>query len=415
MTTLIVQKFGGTSVATIDRIKNAARRVAFERKRGSQLVVVVSAMAGVTNQLVNYVRATAEDPEPAEYDVVVSSGEQVTSGLLALALQAFHIKAQSLQAWQIPLYSDHSHSKARINDIPILALQEMIRQDIVPIISGFQGLSPSGRITTFGRGGSDITAVALAAALKASRCDLYKDVAGIYTADPRIVPTARKLDQVSYEEMLELASLGSQVLQHRAVELALAYNVPLRVFSSFEESTGTEIVHEDDIMEKALIHGITQNCQDAKVTLAINQNRSEITAQIFGALADGGIAVDMIFHSQGEGDTSISLTFTISRGETQKVQNILSSLNLASFSIDPTLAKISVVGVGLRSHPHLSGILFRTLSQRGIEILGISTSEIKISVLVHQDFAELAVRSLHSAYQLDENPAEKTPLYAVNT
>ena len=417
--TLIVQKFGGTSVADIGCIQNAARRIAFEHKRGHQLVVVVSAMAGVTDQLIQYVNATTPHPRAEEYDVVVSSGEQVTSGLLALALQNFEISARSFQAWQIPIRTDHLHAKARVNDICTSLLEETLQQGIIPVISGFQGLSPSGRMTTFGRGGSDITAVALAAALGASRCDLYKDVSGIYTADPRIVPTARKLDRVSYEEILELASLGSQVLQHRAIELAMSYRVPVRVFSSFEESTGTEIVHEDEIMEKALIHGITHTHSEAKITLTQVTSQPGVTAEIFGALADAGVTVDMIIHNNLESRDLSPLAFTIARMDLPQAQATLqklkTSLDFGDTIVDQMTAKISVVGIGLRTHPHLTGTLFRTLSQRGIEILGVATSEIKISILVHQDFAELAVRSLHSAYQLDEETAEKPTLYAVKS
>lgn len=415
--TIIVQKFGGTSVANVERIKNAARRIAFERKRGYQLVVVVSAMAGVTNQLIQYVESATPHPNPEEYDVVVSSGEQVTSGLLALALQNFDIPAQSFQAWQIPIQTDDLHAKARIDEIATATLEEALRKGIVPIISGFQGLSPSGRITTFGRGGSDITAVALAAALKAQRCDLYKDVSGIYTADPRIVPGARKLDRVSYEEMLELASLGSKVLQHRAIELAMSHKVPVRVFSSFEESTGTEIVHEDEIMEKALVHGIACTHSETKITLTHVTSQPGTAAEIFGALADAGITVDMIIHNSLENKGLSPLTFTISRQDLSQAQSILeglkASLDFGEMIVHQGVAKISVVGIGLRSHSHLTGILFRTLSQRGIEILGVATSEIKISILVHQDFAELASRSLHSAYHLDEEETGKPTLYAV--
>jgi aspartate kinase len=414
---LIVQKFGGTSVANVGCIKNAARRIAFEHKRGYQLVVVVSAMAGVTNQLIEYVKETTSTPQAPEYDVVVSSGEQVTSGLLAIALQDFGITAQSFQAWQIPIYTDELHSKARIKEISTAVLEETLKKGIVPIISGFQGLSSTGRVTTFGRGGSDITAVALAAALKAIRCDLYKDVSGIFTADPQIVPSARKLDRVSYEEILELASLGSQVLQHRAAELAMAHRVPIRIFSSFEESTGTEIVHEDEIMEKALIHGITYSLKEAKITLTRVTSHTEITAEVLGSLADAGVNVDMIIHNTLEDKALSPLTFTIPQNDLTQAHSILqklkSSLDFGDISIDKKIAKISVVGIGLRSQPHLTAILFRTLSQKGIQILGIATSEIKISVLVDQDFAELAVRSLHSAYRLDTPLTEKTILYAV--
>ena len=414
---LINQKFGGTSVANVGHIQSAARRIAHEHKRGHQIVAVVSAMAGVTNQLVSYVQAATPHPSLTEYDVVVSAGEQVTSGLLAMALQNFQIEARSYQGWQIPIQTNDDYTKAMIEEIPIEGLKKDLDKGHVPIIAGFQGLSSTGRITTFGRGGSDITAVALAAALKAERCDLYKDVSGIYTADPRIVPQARKLESVSYEEMLELASQGSKVLQHRAVELAMVYNIPLRVFSSFEESTGTEIMHEDMMIEKALIHGVTCAFHEAKISLIPRRTEPQALAQIMGTLTDHAIHMDMIVQSSTGSDTLTPLTFTISNSDLVKAQQVLKDINPIYLEgevvIIRSVAKVSVVGVGLRNHSYLTGILFRTLAQQGIEILGISTSEIKISILVAQDFAELTVRLLHAAYQLDKPVHEQPKMYAV--
>ena len=415
---LIVQKFGGTSVADVEHIQNAARRIAYEHKRGHQVVAVVSAMAGVTNQLVSYVQAATPNPHVTEYDVVVSAGEQITSGLLALALQNFQIDARSYQGWQLPIQTNDDHSKAMIEEISTDCLKNDLDQGRVPIVAGFQGRSTTGRITTFGRGGSDITAVALAAALSAERCDLYKDVSGIFTADPRIVPQARKLDCVSYEEMLELASQGSKVLQHRAVELAMVYTIPLRVFSSFEESTGTEIMHEDRMIEKALIHGVTCTSNEAKITLTPRRAEPQALAQILGALTDHAIHMDMIVQSHTGPETSTPLTFTIPNHDLPKAQKILKDLDPlyleGEILINRAVAKVSVVGVGLRNHSYLTGILFRTLAHHGIDILGISTSEIKISILVDQDFTELTIRLLHAAYQLEKPAAAQPKMYAVS-
>ncbi len=409
---LIVQKFGGTSVAGIPQIQNAARRIAYECKRGHKVVAVVSAMAGMTDQLLNYIQATTPTPNPQEIDVVLASGEQVTCGLLALALQNFNISARSYLAWQIPLETDDTYTKARVKEIPTHAIEKTLNSNSVPIIAGFQGIGSEKRLTTFGRGGSDVTAVALAAVLKADRCDLYKDVSGIYTADPRIVEQARKLDQVGYKSMLELASLGSKVIQHRAVELAMGYKIPLRIFSSFEESIGTQIMDEEQMIERPLISGIVVNKQEVRISLEIPRDPAKTMALLFDDLAEAHIGVDMIQHAKISDGHAFSLSFTINQTDLQTCLQILRDKNIITYSVDEKLTKVSVVGVGLRSHSHLTSILFQTLATKNIELFGISTSEIRISVLIDQDFTELAVRALHHAYGLDHSVS--TPhLYAI--
>ncbi len=409
---LIVQKFGGTSVAGIPQIQNAARRIAYECKRGHKVVAVVSAMAGMTDQLLNYIQATTPTPNPQEIDVVLASGEQVTCGLLALALQNFNISARSYLAWQIPLETDDTYTKARVKEIPTHAIEKTLNSNSVPIIAGFQGIGSEKRLTTFGRGGSDVTAVALAAVLKADRCDLYKDVSGIYTADPRIVEQARKLDQVGYKSMLELASLGSKVIQHRAVELAMGYKIPLRIFSSFEESIGTQIMDEEQMIERPLISGIVANKQEVRISLEIPFEPAKTMALLFDSLADSHIGVDMIQHAKISGGHAFSLSFTINQTDLQTCLQILRDKNIITYSVDEKLTKISVVGVGLRSHSHLTSTLFQTLATKNIELFGISTSEIRISVLIDQDFTELAVRALHHAYGL-EHSVSAPHLYAI--
>ena len=401
---LIVQKFGGTSVAGIPQIQNAARRIAYECKRGHKVVAVVSAMAGMTDQLLSYIQATTPHPNPQEIDVVLTSGEQITCGLLALALQNFNISARSFLAWQLPLETDATHTKARIREISTQVLEKTLDANVVPIIAGFQGISPEGRLTTFGRGGSDVTAVALAAVLKADRCDLYKDVSGIYTPDPKIVAQARKLDQIGYKSMLELASLGSKVIQHRAVELAMTYKIPLRIFSSFEESIGTQIIDEEQMIERPLISGIVANTQEVKVSLEITHEPAKTMARLFECLAQAHISVDMIQHAQLSKAHPFSLSFTIHQTDLQTCLHIFEKEGISAYTIDEKMTKVSVVGVGLRSHGHLTSLLFQTLSAKNIDLFGISTSEIRTSVLINQDFTELAVRTLHHAYDLEHSP-----------
>ncbi|CCZ22008.1 aspartokinase [Acetobacter sp. CAG:977] len=403
----IVQKFGGTSVADTARIRNVALKVKSEYDAGNKVAVVVSAMAGVTNQLVDYCREICENYSPEEYDVVVSTGEQVTIGLLALALQALGIPARSWTGWQIPLVTNGDFSKARIQRVEVDALKSAMDKGIVPVVAGFQGVTEDGRITTLGRGGSDTSAVALAAALGADRCDIYTDVDGVYTTDPRIVKTARKLDKVTYEEMLEMASLGAKVLQTRSVELAMKYQVNLRVVSSFEDTpVGTTICDEEDIVEKEIISGITYSRDEAKITLAGVHDKPGVSAAIFNAMAEANISVDMIVQSDSADGKSTDMTFTLPESELKRALSILEKakeeIGYQSLLSDSDVVKISVVGVGMRTHVGVARKMFKALSDKGINVQAISTSEIKISVLIASEYAELAVRALHAAFNLDK-------------
>jgi aspartate kinase len=403
----IVQKFGGTSVADVEHIKNAAQRVKIEHNMGNQVVVVVSAMAGVTNQLVSYVSQIDSVFDPEEYDVVVSSGEQSNAGLMALSIQNLGIESKSFLGWQIPIQTDAIHSKARIVNIDIKQLENCLNAGKVAVVPGFQGISPNNRVTTLGRGGSDLTAVALAGALKADRCDIYTDVDGIYTTDPRIVSKAQKLDKITYEEMLEMASLGSKVLQTRSVELAMNYNVKVQVRSSFENTPGTIVVSEDEIMEQQVVSGISQSKDEAKITLVKVADRPGIAATIFGPLADSEINVDMIVQNVSEDGKTTDLTFTVSEVDLKNAVNVLeknkSDIGIGEIIADSDVVKISVVGVGMRSHAGVAQKMFMTLAEKGINIKVISTSEIKVSVLVAEEYGELAIRALHTAYGLDAN------------
>ena len=403
----VVQKFGGTSVADAERIRNVALKVKAEYDAGNQVAVVVSAMAGVTNRLVAYCREICEDYSPEEYDVVVSTGEQVTIGLLAMALQAMGLPARSWTGWQLPLVTDEAHSKARIQRVEVEKLKSAMDKGVIPVVAGFQGVTEDGRITTLGRGGSDTSAVALAAALNADRCDIYTDVDGVYTTDPRIVKTARKLDRVTYEEMLEMASLGAKVLQTRSVELAMKYQVNLRVVSSFEDQpVGTTICDEEDIVEKEIISGITYSRDEAKITLAGVHDKPGVSAAIFNAMAEANISVDMIVQSDSPDGKSTDMTFTLAESELKKALDILESsreaIGFNSLLSDSDVVKISVVGVGMRTHVGIARKMFQALSERGINVQAISTSEIKISVLIASEYAELAVRALHAAFNLDK-------------
>lgn len=400
----IVQKFGGTSVADVDRIKDVVRHVRREIDAGNQVAVVVSAMAGVTNDLVGYVRAISPMYDAREYDVVVASGEQATAGLLSLALQAEGISARSWLGWQIPINTDDSHGRARIASIETKELEARLSRGEVVVVAGFQGLSPNNRVTTLGRGGSDTSAVALAAALNADRCDIYTDVDGVYTTDPRIVPSARKLSRITYEEMLEMASLGAKVLQTRSVELAMKKAVRLQVRSSFEDTPGTLVVNEDEIVEQELVSGITYSRDEAKVTLTGVPDSPGIAAGIFGALADGNINVDMIVQNiSAEGRTD--MTFTVGKDDLVQATDLLGkardTLGYEKMISDPNVVKVSVVGVGMRSHTGVALRMFRALAEKSINIQVISTSEIKVSVLIAEEYTELAVRTLHAAYGLD--------------
>jgi aspartate kinase len=401
----IVQKFGGTSVGSVERIKNAALRVKREVDAGNEVAVVVSAMSGVTDQLVRYVTEIERLYDPKEYDTVVSSGEQVTTGLMALALQHLGIKARSWLGWQIPIRTSDAHGKARIEGIDIASLEDDLKSGRVAVMAGFQGLGADNRITTLGRGGSDTSAVALAAALHADRCDIFTDVDGIYTADPRIVAKARKLDKITYEEMLEMASQGSKVLQTRSVELAMKYHVRLQVLSTFEDSPGTLVVDEDEIVEQELISGIAYSRDEAKITLLHVPDRPGVAASIFGPLADANINVDMIVQNVSEDGKHTDLTFTVTRADLDAAVNVLKKkggdLGYKAIVPDANVVKISVIGVGMRSHAGIAQRMFKTLADKGINIQVISTSEIKVSVLIAAEYAELALRALHTAYGLD--------------
>jgi aspartate kinase len=405
----IVMKFGGTSVADLARIRTVADRVKREIDAGHQVAVVVSAMSGVTNQLVAWCQDLAPLHDAREYDAVVATGEQVTSGLLAIALQNLGVEARSWQGWQIPIETDTAHGKARIQDINGAELIRRMQTGQVAVIAGFQGIAADNRITTLGRGGSDTSAVALAAALKAERCDIYTDVDGIYTTDPRIVPSARKLAHISYEEMLELASVGAKVLQTRSVELAMNERVRVRVLSSFKDQTandneGTMVVDEDEIVEKQNVSGIAYSRDDAKLTVRRVPDRPGIAAAIFGELAAQNVNVDMIVQNLAA-DGTTDMTFTVGKADLPRARAALDGIRpqigYAELLADPNVAKISVVGVGMRSHAGVANTMFRALADKAINIQVISTSEIKVSVLIAAEYTELAVRALHTAYGLD--------------
>jgi len=401
----IVMKFGGTSVADLDRIRNVAARVKREVDAGHQVAVVVSAMSGATNQLVKWCQDLSPLHDAREYDTVVATGEQVTIGLTAIALQAIGVEARSWQGWQVPIITDSAHGKARVDRIEGEELIRRMEQGQVPVVAGFQGLEPTrNRVTTLGRGGSDLSAVALAAALKADRCDIYTDVDGIYTTDPRIVPRAKKLDRISYEEMLELASVGAKVLQTRSVELAMKARVRVQVLSSFEDKPGSLVVDEDEIMEKPIVSGIAYSRDEAKVTLRRVPDRPGVAARVFGPLSAANVNVDMIVQNIGA-DGGTDMTFTVGRSDLPRATDILekakADLGFEALIADPDVAKISVVGIGMRTHAGVASTMFKTLADKGINIQVISTSEIKVSVLVAADYTELAVRALHTAYGLD--------------
>ncbi len=401
----IVMKFGGTSVANLDRIRHVAQRVKREVDIGNEVAVVVSAMSGTTNQLVDWVRGISVLHDAREYDVVVASGEQVTAGLTALALQELGLSARSWLGWQVPVMTDGVHGKARIEEIQTADLIARFAQGQIPVLAGFQGLGPDNRITTLGRGGSDTSAVALAAALNADRCDIFTDVDGVYTTDPRIVAKARKLHRITYEEMLEMASQGAKVLQTRSVELAMKHRVRLQVLSSFEDLPGTLVVDEDEIMEQELVSGIAYSRDEAKITLRQVADRPGVAAGIFGPLAEASVNVDMIVQNISADGKTTDMTFTVARTDLDRAVKILeearSTLDYVALTADPTVAKISVIGVGMRSHAGVARKMFEVLGQKRINIQVISTSEIKVSVLIAEEYTELALRALHSAYGLD--------------
>ena len=403
--TRVVMKFGGTSVANIERIRAVAQRVKREVDAGNEVAVVVSAMSGATNQLVAWCGELSPLYDAREYDVVVASGEQVTSGLLAIALQTIGVNARSWLGWQIPVESNDAHGKARITQIRTEDMISRFSQGQVAVVAGFQGIGPDNRVTTLGRGGSDTSAVALAAALKADRCDIFTDVDGVYTTDPRIVAKARKLDKISYEEMLEMASVGAKVLQIRSVEMAMKHRVRLQVLSSFEDKPGTLVVDEDEIMEQELVSGIAYSRDEAKITLLRVADRPGVAASIFGPLADANINVDMIVQNVSETGDTTDMTFTVSKADFERAKQVIEGqrnrIQFAGLIADSNVVKVSVIGVGMRSHAGIAQRMFKALAEKGINIQVISTSEIKISVLVAEEYTELAVRALHTAYGLD--------------
>ena len=401
----LVKKFGGTSVADVPRIKAVAARVKRAVEAGNEVAVVVSAMAGATNQLVEHANAVNALHDSCEHDVVVASGEQVTAGLLAMALTDLGVPARSWLGWQIPIRTDTAHSRARILAIEAAELDREMRHGTVPVVAGFQGIAADGRVTTLGRGGSDTTAVALAAALKADRCDIYTDVDGVYTSDPRVVSRARKLRQITFEEMLEMASVGAKVLQTRSVELAMNHGVRVQVLSSFDDVPGTMVVGEEEIVEQALVSGVTYSRDEAKITLLRVADKPGVAAGIFGPLAEANINVDMIVQNiSAEGDTT-DLTFTVAKADLARAVALLEacrgSIGYVSLRSDANVVKVSVIGVGMRSHAGIAAQMFRALADKGINIQVITTSEIKVSVLIDEAYAELAARTLHTTYGLD--------------
>lgn len=415
---VLVMKFGGTSVATLDRIKRAAKRVGVEVAKGYDVIVIVSAMSGETNKLVGFVNETSQLYDAREYDAVVSSGENVTAGLMALTLQEMDVPARSWQGWQVPVMTTDAHGAARIEDIPSENITRKFEEGMrVAVVAGFQGISPEGRITTLGRGGSDTTAVAFAAAFNAERCDIYTDVDGVYTTDPRVCDKARKLDRIAFEEMLELASLGAKVLQTRSVELAMRYKVKLRVLSSFEEQSdeaGTLVCDEEDIMESNVVAGVAFSRDEAKMTLVTVEDRPGIAASIFGTLADAGVNVDMIVQNVSEKNYKgheggvTDMTFSCPVDQVKRAEKALAEaqasgvLNYDRLDTVEEVAKVSVVGIGMRSHAGVAAKMFKVLSDEGINIQVIATSEIKISVLIERKYMELAVQALHDAFELEK-------------
>ncbi len=406
---LIVQKYGGTSVGTVERIQNVARRVARTFDEGNEVVVIVSAMAGETNRLVALASEIAEIPDEREYDVLVSTGEQVTIALLSMCLKSMGYNAKSYLGSQIPMLTDKAFSRARIQEIGDKNIRQDLKNGTIVVVAGFQGTDSDGNITTLGRGGSDTSAVAVAAALKADVCEIYTDVDGVYTTDPRIVPEARKIDRISYEEMLEMASLGAKILQIRSVEFAKKYNVIVHVRSSFDDSQGTLVMKEDQEMEAVLVSGVTFNKDEAKISIFGVPDQPGVAAQIFSPLSQNNITVDMIIQNishQGATD----LTFTVPKADCKKalqiIEGVAEKINARGVSHNTSIAKVSIVGVGMRSHSGVASTMFETLAREGINIEMISTSEIKVSCVISEKYTELAVRILHEAFGLDRQAAE---------
>ena len=400
----IVQKFGGTSVGDLDRIRNVANRVKAEVDAGNEVAVVVSAMAGTTNQLVQWAKDIGPMHDAREYDTIVATGEQVTVGLLAIALQNIGVDARSWLGWQVPFKTDSTHSSARIEDIQAEDIAQRLSQGQVAVVAGFQGISEEGRITTLGRGGSDTSAVALAAALQADRCDIYTDVDGVYTTDPRIMPKARKLDQITFEEMLEMASAGAKVLQTRSVAMGMRHNVKIQVRSSFNDEPGTLVVDEDNQMEQQKISGIAYSADEARITIVGLQDTPGVAARIFKALADAHVNIDMIVQSGSARDNTTDITFSVSAGDADKAHEVITSLKsdlpYDHVVCDTNIAKISIIGTAMRTQAGIANLMFSSLSEKGVNLQVISTSEIKISVLIDSAYTELAVRTLHDAFEL---------------
>jgi aspartate kinase len=405
---LIVQKYGGTSVGSIERIRRVAERVVSFRQADHSLVVVLSAMSGETDRLVKLAHEVTACPDDREMDMLLSSGERVTIALLAMELRGRGVNARSFTGRQVGIITDSSHTKARIARITADRIKDALAEGIIPIVAGFQGINEQSDVTTLGRGGSDLTAVALAAALKADRCIIYTDVDGVYTADPNIVPTARRLKKVAYEEMLELASLGAKVLQSRSVEFAARYGVPVEVQSSFKEGQGTLVAKEDADMERVMVSGVTGDRNQAKITIVGVPDRPGIAARIFGPVAESNILVDMIIQNVGQGSLT-DISFTVPRAELRKavdlVQRVVKEIEAKSMTVTESIAKVSLVGVGMRTHSGVAAKMFEVLSREGVNIQMISTSEIKISCVIEEKYVELAIRSLHAAFGLDDMPS----------
>ena len=403
----IVQKFGGTSVSNLNRIRNVAQRVKAEVDAGHEVAVVVSAMSGTTNQLVEWATTVGAVHDAREYDTIVATGEQVTVGLLTIALQNLGVNARSWLGWQLPIYTDDLHGAARIDHIDAASIEQRLSHGQVAVIAGFQGIGSDRRITTLGRGGSDTSAVAVAAALNADRCDIYTDVDGVYTTDPHIAPKARKLDRITFEEMLEMASSGAKVLQTRSVAMAMRYNVNLQVRSSFNDALGTLVVNEDSIMEQETISGIAYSSDEAKITIVGLPDRPGVAAAVFGQLSDHHVNVDMIVQSASSTTKTTDISFSVGRPDMKKAVDIITksqnSLEFETVVADPNVSKISVVGTAMRTQLGVAKTMFETLAAKGVNIQVISTSEIKISVLIEAEYTELAVRNLHSAFKLDES------------
>lgn len=401
---LIVQKYGGTSVATCERIRNVARKVTTRIREGNQVIVVLSAMAGETNRLIALAQEIQPRPNPRELDVLLATGEQVTVSLFAMAANTLGFDAQSFLGFQVPIQSDSSHTKARIMGIPCERLKSALSAGRIPVVAGFQGITPEGDITTLGRGGSDTTAVAVAAAVGADICEIFTDVDGVYTTDPNVCPEARKIERITYEEMMEMASLGAKVLEIRSVELAMQYGVPIHVRSSFNDSEGTYVVKEDDSMEKTLVSGVTYSRNEARITVSKVPDRPGIASAIFRPISDANIVVDMIIQNAREGDIT-DMTFTVPRTDFDQameiVRDVAKEIGAEKVSGEKGIAKISIVGAGMRTHAGVASTMFDILSRHGINILMISTSEIKVSCVIDEKYTELAVRTLHEGFGLD--------------